>query len=216
MSDPMSPKKSRGKEKESKKVLNTVEPAYCSTEENLEDQDASKESLARPLVFTSSLLSGIGVFLVIFLILGLSTSCLLYESSTDRTYLRLALLVVEPLIMVLSTFFAIYTIGDLFQIMGPIATLTMNSRFYSAVKPDLRRAYANGFRPSPITIQMPVYKESLDGVIIPTVKSLKAAISFYEAHGGAASIFVNDDGMSNIADEEAQARINYYDDNNIG
>jgi hypothetical protein len=30
-----------------------------------------------------------------------------------------------------------------------------------------------------ITIQMPVYKEGLEGVIIPTVESLKKAITTY-------------------------------------
>jgi hypothetical protein len=35
-----------------------------------------------------------------------------------------------------------------------------------------------------ILVQMPVYKEGLEGVIMPTVTSLKAAISHYESHGG--------------------------------
>lgn len=45
-----------------------------------------------------------------------------------------------------------------------------------------------------VTIQMPVYKEGLKGVIIPTVTSLLAAVRYYEEQGGTASIFVNDDG----------------------
>ena len=49
--------------------------------------------------------------------------------------------------------------------------------------------------PPHITIQMPVYKESLAGVIRPTVASLKAAISQYELQGGTANIFINDDGL---------------------
>ena len=63
---------------------------------------------------------------------------------------------------------------------------------------------------------MPVYKEGLDAVIKPTVNSLKAAISHYEYRGGTASIFVNDDGMRAISEEEAQMRRDYYHDNNIG
>ena len=42
---------------------------------------------------------------------------------------------------------------------------------------------------------MPVYKEGLESVIIPTVTSLKAAIRHYELNGGTASIFINDDGL---------------------
>jgi hypothetical protein len=67
-----------------------------------------------------------------------------------------------------------------------------------------------------MTIQMPVYKESLAGVIRPTVASLKEAISHYELCGGSANIFINDDGLQLLPEEEAQERINFYHDNNIG
>jgi len=116
----------------------------------------------------------------------------------------------------MTLFFAICVVGDLFRVIGPITALKQNSRFYSATKPNVNIAYAMGFTPPNITIQMPVYKESLKGVIIPTVTSLKAAISYYESRGGSASIFINDDGMNNISEEEQSARIDYYHDNNIG
>lgn len=67
-----------------------------------------------------------------------------------------------------------------------------------------------------ITIQMPVYKEGLEGVIIPTVESLKKAITTYERQGGSVNIFVCDDGMQLWDEEEAQVRQAYYDRNNIG
>jgi hypothetical protein len=41
-------------------------------------------------------------------------------------------------------------------------------------------------------------------VLIPTVKSLLAAIKQYEEHGGSASIYVNDDGMQLIEETVAQ------------
>lgn len=67
-----------------------------------------------------------------------------------------------------------------------------------------------------ITIQCPVYKESLAGVIDPTIQSLKAAISTYELQGGTASIFVNDDGMQLLDLEMAELRQRYYRNQNIG
>ncbi len=67
-----------------------------------------------------------------------------------------------------------------------------------------------------ITIQMPVYKEGLEGVIIPTVESLKKAITTYERQGGSVNIFVCDDGMQIWDPEEAEIRQAYYDRNNIG
>jgi len=75
-----------------------------------------------------------------------------------------------------------------------------------------------------ITIQMPVYKEGLKGsvdlghlqlfilffadvsfsVIMPTVESLLKAIKYYEAQGGTASIYVNEDGMQAITPDLAE------------
>jgi hypothetical protein len=64
---------------------------------------------------------------------------------------------------------------------------------------------------------MPVYKEGMESVIIPTVRSLQAAISYYESRGGTASIFMNDDGLrAGLSDEEAQMRRDFYHDNHIG
>lgn len=63
---------------------------------------------------------------------------------------------------------------------------------------------------------MPVYKEGLKGVIIPTITSLLAAIQHYEKEGGTASIFVNDDGMQCISPELQEARKAFYELNDIG
>src|SRR5277367_5299573 len=84
--------------------------------------------------------------------------------------------------------------------------------FFSGKAPERR---ITGELPH-ITIQCPVYKESLAGVVDPTVQSLKIAISTYEMQGGTASIFINDDGMQLIPKEEADARMEFYQDHNIG
>jgi hypothetical protein len=67
-----------------------------------------------------------------------------------------------------------------------------------------------------VTIQMPVYKEGLEGVIIPTVESLKKAITTYERQGGSVNIFLFDDGMQIWDEQEQEIRKAYYDRNNIG
>jgi hypothetical protein len=53
-------------------------------------------------------------------------------------------------------------------------------------------------------------------VIIPTIKSIKKAISTYELQGGSANIFINDDGLQIIPEDERQARIQFYEDYGIG
>jgi hypothetical protein len=155
-------------------------------EEILETGQAnmSVESLARPLVFVSSVYAGLACFLIIVLLLGFGTSNLLGQALVDGFYMRFALIATEPLFMLFSIFFAIVVFTNIFQTVGPIGSLKGNSRFFSAIKPNLPQCYAQGFTPPHITIQMPVYKESLAGVIIPTVTSLKACISHYESHGG--------------------------------
>ena len=87
-----------------------------------------------------------------------------------------------------------------------------NSKYYSAKRSPRLRSH-----PIPhITVQCPVYKEGLVSVIAPTVKSVKQAISTYELQGGSANIFINDDGLQLIGEEEREARIEFYADNCIG
>jgi hypothetical protein len=73
--------------------------------------------------------------------------------------------------------------------------LKRNSKYFSANPP--RRIHRDTYGPLPhVTIQMPVYKEGLEGVIKPTVQSVKQAIATYELQGGTANIFINDDGSA--------------------
>jgi hypothetical protein len=67
-----------------------------------------------------------------------------------------------------------------------------------------------------ITIQMPVYKEGLKNVIIPTITSLLKAIKDYEAHGGTVNIYINDDGMRLVDEKQAEARKAFYELHEIG
>ncbi|KAF2761334.1 hypothetical protein EJ05DRAFT_491960 [Pseudovirgaria hyperparasitica] len=193
------------------------EPVEATEEVSSIDEEAQNpESLGRPLVFVSSVMVGFSVCLLVVLMLGFGSANLVLQSLTDGNFIRMALLATVPIFMLFSMFFAICLFTDLFQLIGPIGGLKKNTRFFSAIKPDLSRAYASGFRPPPMTIQMPVYKESLQGVIIPTVTSLKQAISHYESHGGTASIFINDDGLAHLSEDEARERVEFYHDNNIG
>ena len=150
------------------------------------DEEAAKpnESLDRPLALTSAVYVGLAMCLIVVLLLGFGVSNLLLQAFVERSWVRLALAATIPVFMLFSVFFAIVIFTDLFQALGPIKTLKKNTRFYSAIRPDLSTAYALGFKPPRVTIQMPVYTESLNGVIIPTVTSLKDAISHYESHGG--------------------------------
>ena len=103
-------------------------------------------------------------------------------------------------------------INSIAQILGPISQMNENSKFFSGIRPIRLRSQQLPH----VTIQCPVYKEGLHGVIEPTIKSLKTAISTYEMQGGTANIFVNDDGMQIISHEDGEARRDFYEEHNIG
>ncbi|XPS79894.1 hypothetical protein M3J09_011863 [Ascochyta lentis] len=175
-----------------------------------------KESLDRPLIFTSPIFVGLGVLLIWILVVGFGNRALEIQIMTDRYYPRLALILSEPVFLCLGLFYVIVIFVNFFQLIGPIGSIKANSRFYSANKPNLAQARALGFTPPPITIQMPIYTEPLDRVVKPTVASLRAAISYYESRGGTARIFINDDGMSIRSEEDNELFKEFYLNNNIG
>lgn len=50
----------------------------------------------------------------------------------------------------------------------------------------------------------------------PSIASLKKAMQTYARQGGTSAIFINDDGMQLISEEDRQARMALYADHNIG
>ncbi|KAJ8107984.1 hypothetical protein OPT61_g8490 [Boeremia exigua] len=176
----------------------------------------NRESLSRPSVYTSAIYVALGVFLMIFLVVGFGNRALMNQIQNDDFYARLGLIASEPVFFCLGLFFVIVVFNNCFQLCGPMDSMITNSRFYSAVAPNLDQARVLGFCPPPITIQMPVYTESLEGVIKPTVASLQAAISDYESRGGKARIFINDDGMSLRSEADNAAFKEFYASNHIG
>ncbi|RMY74176.1 hypothetical protein D0862_14158 [Hortaea werneckii] len=136
------------------------------------------------------------------------------EIWVDGDYIRLAFILVVIPQAWLALFFFQALVGNIAQLIGPISQMQQNSKFYSGQAPKrLHRDVAN--LPH-VTIQMPVYKEGLQAVIEPTIRSLKSAISTYEMQGGTANIFINDDGMQLISEDDARARQDFYDEHNIG
>jgi hypothetical protein len=132
----------------------------------------------------------------------------------DPSYTRFALLATVPLFSAFSLFFMIVITGSIFQLIGPLSSVQKNSIYYSATPPKVGR-YKDVELPH-VTIQMPVYKEGLKGVIMPTIESCLAAVRYYEQQGGTASIYINDDGMQLVSSDLAEARKAYYEINGIG
>ena len=180
-------------------------------EVEIDEESGEIKPEARPIHLQNTVLVSITLVLVT-VSLGSAWRQLAIEVSVDGNYTRLCLVLLFPIQIFFTLFFCQVLVGCLAQIFGPIAQLTINSKFYSA-RPPARLQTAN--LPH-ITIQCPVYKEGLVGVIIPTVRSIKQAMSTYELQGGSANMFVNDDGLQLLSEEERDARIEFYADNSIG
>jgi hypothetical protein len=150
--------------------------------------------------------------ILIITILGLGFRQVATEVDVDHNYIRLAFLLLTPVQVFFTLFFCQVIVGCLAQLFGPVRQLHINSKFYSARAPPR----IQGAILPHITIQCPVYKEGLNSVIAPTVKSIKQAISTYELQGGSANMFINDDGLQIIDEEERRARIEFYADHSIG
>ena len=152
-----------------------------------------------------------GAWIFIFFFIGAGVQVLLREIAVDGNWTRICLLFTTPLLF-FAMFFSIVVVSYVFYVFGPSSQAFGNSMFYSGKPPERR---LTGVLPH-ITVQCPVYKESLAGVIDPTIQSLKAAISTYELQGGTCNIFINDDGMQLLDPEMAELRQRYYRNNNIG
>ena len=103
-------------------------------------------------------------------------------------------------------------VGCIVQLIGPTNQMRSNTKFYSGLKSN---PVSRNILPH-LTIQCPIYKESLQETIIPTITSIQEAIRTYEMQGGTANIFVNEDGMQVISPEAAESRRQYYADQRVG
>ena len=180
------------------------------------EDEESLQAPFRPFLLTHSLMVGLAVcLLVVIECLPIRAVVIELHALGKVALPRLAILATIPIFTFFGLFFTIVIVGIAFQIFGPMHDIKSgNSRFYSSRAPDIKRHLNMEF--PHITIQMPVYKEGLKGVIIPTINSLLAAIRHYEKLGGTASIYVCEDGMQAVKPEVAEMRRQFYRANNIG
>lgn len=180
-------------------------------EVEIDEESGEIKPEMRPVHMLNTYLVSLTLILVT-VSLGAAFRQLAIEVSVDGSYTRLALVALFPVQIFFTLFFAQVIFGCLAQIFGPIRQLTINSKFYSARPPPRLQSHTLPH----ITVQCPVYKEGLNGVIAPTVKSIKQAMSTYELQGGSANMFINDDGLQLISEDDRRARIEFYADHSIG
>ncbi|KAL5611383.1 uncharacterized protein BROUX77_001539 [Berkeleyomyces rouxiae] len=178
---------------------------------DLDEESGEMRPETRPLHLQNAWLVTFTLFIVV-VSLGAAWRQLGSQIAVDQKYQRLGFVALAPVQIFFTLFFGQVIVGCLAQIFGPIRQLSINSKFYSARPPTRLRTAELPH----VTVQCPVYKEGLNGVIAPTVKSIKQAISTYELQGGSANMFINDDGLQLLDEEERRARIDFYADHSIG
>ncbi|KDQ52886.1 hypothetical protein JAAARDRAFT_39833 [Jaapia argillacea MUCL 33604] len=159
------------------------------------------------------LYNGLAVGLSIYFI-GNGVNTILQEFLLDGAFIRFALAAVIPFLFCVSLFFSLQIIQNISMAIGPVAQYHENSKYYSAIPARPNKVVDNNL--PHITIQMPVYKETLETVLAPSIESLKKAMQTYARQGGTSTIFINDDGLRVISDAERDARIAFYANHNIG
>ncbi|KAH7220445.1 glycosyl hydrolase catalytic core-domain-containing protein [Fusarium redolens] len=126
-------------------------------------------------------------------LIGLGCRTMALEIASEGGWTRLLLLLTPVPQIVLSLFFCQAIKVTIFQMVGPVTQLKVNSKYYSAKR--TRRLDDTKIPLPHVTIQCPVYKEGLEGVIRPTVRSLSTDIRNYEYFSGTASIFADERRM---------------------
>jgi len=193
-----------------KKELGHVQVSEVASDADVE---MGKPGEHRPLVLWQAILCACTIALTVSCI-ALGWHKVAMETSVDHSYLRIAFIFALVPQLWLGFFFFQALVGNVAQCIGPTTQVHQNTKFYSGQKS--KRLQRNATPLPHVTIQMPVYKEGLHAVIEPTIRSLKAAISTYEMQGGTANIFVNDDGMQLVSEDDSRARQDFYDEHNIG
>jgi hypothetical protein len=128
----------------------------------------------------------------------------------NNQYQHFALMATSPFLFCIALFFCLEIVGQLTCMFGPVAHYYENSKYYSAVKPCPNKEVDSKLLH--ITIEMPVYKESLQETITPSVYSLKKAMQTYARQGGTSTILMQDNGLQLISDTERDERIAFYAD----
>lgn len=145
------------------------------------------------------------------------TYSVIYEAIESSNYVMLLKLLLMIPVFLMASFFINIIITCIINIFIPISYITRDSKYYvcdkNVIMNDTSITYPH------ITIQIPVYKESFEHVIKPTLSNVISSCKYYENNFKNASytIFVNDDGLMTdlLTNDEKNERMDFYRKNYI-
>ena len=128
-------------------------------------------------------------------------------------------IILLPLWWFITAFFLNSCIVNLYTLIVPGSWLKTNSRHYTWDVFQGRDVVGACPPPLDLMIQVPVYKESFEETIRPTLENAVAACERYIADvsgsSATARIFVNDDGLAVVSAEERRVRGEFYTSNSF-
>lgn len=163
----------------------------------------------RPVVL-DSLLFTIVYLIAIFLVLTFAWVIpVITETIEDHYYRRLGWFLLLPLSFGMMLFPFKLVIFNTLGLFGSYKNINRNSTNHSAIAPPVPAVLPR------VLVQMPIYKESFSQTIKPSLDDIFQAIYYYRERGGEADVFVNDDGLQLISEEDCAERIAYYNEHGI-
>lgn len=146
--------------------------------------------------------------------LMISSICrLIFTAHHHKEYYALAYLPFVIMGNIYASFAIKSIVNSIIMLFVPIRIFKNNSVYYSCISTiDNNIDYDELYLPK-FMIQVPVYLESFNDVIKPTLENAMEAIEYYKSKGGHAKICVCDDGLQVQYD---QIKVDYYKEKGIG
>ena len=139
----------------------------------------------------------------------------LHAFSTPLEIIQFVFIIIFFILNVFWLYYKLqHIIIGVYKIFMDLKIVRSNSKYYSGLEiPD---TFINIPFPQ-ITIQLPVYKESLENTIKPTlISAIKQSKRYTLETGAVCNIIVCDDGLQLISLEEKEERLHFYEKENIG
>lgn len=152
-----------------------------------------------------------------------------YASYThiDELSHKIAYVILFPFYILMSSFFVFYLFNILYGIVVPRFWIEKNSKYMSFHPPplffsdDKTENHEEGNekkKTKPVlTIQIPVYTETFQTVLKPTLDCVLSACRHYNKqinteYDGCVNVFINDDGLQVVDEKEKNERMSYYNE----
>jgi hypothetical protein len=148
---------------------------------------------------------------ILFLI-SISLQIYFIVSILRETHNSIIFVLFIPAFFGLSSFFVFFAINIGYNILVPLPWIQTDSYYLSYNKSN--NIFDKTSQETILTIQIPVYTESFDSVLRETFENaLELAREYNKIHNTTINVFINDDGLFVVNENERNKRLTYYSNN---